>query len=356
MLAAWLVSVFGLLIGALLGAATWRARLCSFGAIEDALMGADWRRLKVFGLSLGIAIFGTQLLVFAGWFDPAVSTYIPAKLAWLPIAFGAVLFGLGMALVGTCAFGSLVRLGGGDLRALVTLIIFGAVAYAMSRGVLAPVRISAVEWFAAPVPGDVPSSLPEVLTRLGAPGLGSVLGLAAAAFLIAAAVTDKRLRRAPRLLTAGVLLGLGTVGGWLVTQVAVDPLETAVRTQSLTFVAPVGRAFFGLLLNAVDWTDFGVGTVFGVALGAFIAARLSDEFHWNAFDDSLEMRRHLMGAGLMGFGGVLAGGCTLGQGITAGSLLALTWPITVLGMLVGARIGIALLIGEPLSDLFPKKT
>ena len=350
------VGPVGFLVGALLGFCVWRARLCSFGAIEDALMGEDWRRMKVFGLSLGIAMLGTQALVLAGVFDPALSTYIPTKLSWLPLAFGAILFGLGMALVGTCAFGSLIRLGGGDLRGLVTLIIFGAVAYAMSRGVLAPLRIRVVEMFAAPMPGESASALPDLLAHYGLNSARIGLPVLLGGFLIGAALRDRRLRHAPRLVTSGVALGFAVVAGWLATQGLVDSLEASVRTQSLTFVAPVGRAFFGLLLNAVDWSDFGVGTVFGVAFGAFIAARLADEFRWNAFDDSLEMRRHLIGAVLMGFGGVLAGGCTIGQGLTAGSLLALSWPVTLLGMLIGARIGIAVLIGEGWRDLMPRKT
>jgi len=355
MLPGVLVGPAGFLVGLVIGFAVWRARLCSFGAIEDALMGDDWRRAKVFGLALGLAILTTQTLVLTGVFGPDLTTYLPSQIAWVPLAAGAVLFGLGMALVGTCTFGSLVRLGGGDLRSLIILIIFGAVAYAMSRGVLAPLRIQLVALFAVAMPGDVASDLPRILDYFGLPSARLVASVLIGGGLIALALRDSRLRKARRLMTSGVVLGLAVTAGWVATQTLADPLDPAIRTQSLTYVAPVGRTFFGLLLNAVDWRDFGVGSVFGVAVGALIAARHADEFRWNAFDDAFEMRRHLIGALLMGIGGVLAGGCTIGQGLTAGSLLAITWPVTIGGMIVGARIGIAILVGESLRDLLLRR-
>lgn len=345
------VGFVGFLVGLLIGAAVWRARLCTFGAVEDALMGRDWRRMKVFGLALGIALVGTQLLVFAGMLDPRVTTYVPDKLSFLPIALGAVMFGFGMAMVGTCAFGSLIRLGGGDLRGVVVLIVFGALAYAMQRGILAPLRIKAVEFFAIAIPGSVPGSIGGLGGYAFGVDIALWVALLLGGLLLTIFVADKRLRRARRLMLAGVLLGLGVIAGWLATHVLVDTFATSVRPQSLTFVAPVGRAFFGVLLNTVDLADFGVGTVLGTVVGAFVMARRADEFRWSAFDDQIEMRRHLLGAALMGVGGVLAGGCTIGQGLTAGSLMAITWPITVGGMVLGARLGIAYLVGERWQDL-----
>lgn len=331
------IGIVGFVTGLAIGAAVWRAKLCSFGAIEDGLMGHDWRRAKVFGLALTIALVATQVLVLTRTFDPVLSTYIPDKLAFLPIGLGAVLFGFGMAMVGTCAFGSLVRLGGGDLRSLIVLIIFGATAYAMQRGILAPVRIAAMEKLAIAMPGMTPGTFPDLMAYAGLPGMRLLLASMTSIFLLYLIFSDRRLRRARRLLTAGTLLGAGVVVGWLATQTFADPLDAAFRTQSLTFVAPVGRSLFGTLLDTVNLSDFGVGSVLGVVFGAFLAAYGADEFRWNAFDDALEMRRHLSGAVLMGVGGVLAGGCTIGQGLTAGSLMALTWPLSVGGMIIGAR-------------------
>jgi uncharacterized membrane protein YedE/YeeE len=348
-LPAFAVGMIGLAVGFAAGFAVQRARLCTFGAVEDALVGGNWRRMKAFGLALGIAILGTQALVLAG-FDPTTSTYIPNRFALAGAFFGAILFGLGMALVGTCAFGSLVRLGTGDLRALITLMVFGAVGYAALRGVLAGLRIDAIERLALPMPGGVPGSLPAIVETGTGWNLTLPLTFAIVAFLLIAVARDERLRHSPRLLAAALVLGLGVVIGWAATGLLADPFADQIRVQSLTFVAPVARALYGLAANDGSLLDFGVMSIFGVALGAAASALRAREFRWEAFDDQREMRRHLLGAALMGLGGVLAGGCTIGQGLTAGSLLAISWPVTVGGMILGARIGIAVLVEGSVID------
>lgn len=341
---AWWAALAGLVIGVAVGFATRRARLCSFGAIEDALVGFDTRRLRIFGLALGIAIAGTQFLVLTGALDPRATSYVPGALPWIGIGLGGLMFGLGMALVGTCAFGSCVRLGSGDLRSLIVLLVFAATAYAMLRGTLAAYRIGFGEAMALPIPRSEQADLPGLLDPLIGLPSRAVLAAGLAAVLIALAVSDARLRRTRRLLAAGVVLGLGVIGGWLATQYLVDEFVEAARPQSLTFVAPVAITLHGLLLDGATLVNFGTGSVLGVVLGAFAAARAGDEFRWEAFDDAREMKRHLLGAVLMGAGGVLCGGCTIGQGITAGSLLALSFPLAVACMMLGARLGIAFLM------------
>ena len=348
---AWSIAVTGLATGFLLGYFVRRARLCSFGAIEDALIGHDWRRIKVFALALAIAIGGTQLLIGAGLLDPTQSTYVPPRVALVSTIIGGVIFGFGMALVGTCAFGSLVRLGGGDLRSLVTMIVFGMIAYATLRGVLSGLRIDVLEQLATPMPGDTPSGLAHLLDYATGGRIAPYVAALLATGLALLALLDTRLREAPRLMTAGVMLGAAVVFGWWVTGVAADDFEVTARVQSLTFVAPIARALVAVLASLQEWLDFGVMTVPGVMLGAFAYARQKREFRWEAFDDHHEMRRHMVGGVMMGFGGVLAGGCTIGQGLTAGSLLAITWPVAVGGMIVGARLGIAYLVEGSVTDL-----
>lgn len=340
----WWLALAGLLVGGAAGFAVFRARLCTFGALEDAMVGQDWRRMKVFGLALGLAIAGTQAPALAGILTPEHTHYVPNALPWLGILVGGLLFGLGMALVGTCAFGSLVRLGSGDLRSLVVLIVFGAVAYATLRGVFAGVRVDGLEKVAVALPAGTSADLPSLLGHVLGHNLRGWLGGLVGAALIGLAVFDRRLRRAPRLMTAGVVLGLGVVAGWLATTFLVDEFGHPSPPQSLTFVSPVARTLFGLLFDQASLAEFGAGSVIGVALGAFLAARLAAEFRWEAFDDPHEMKRHLLGAVLMGAGGILCGGCTIGQGLTAGSLFALSWPLAAMGMAAGARLGIALLM------------
>jgi uncharacterized membrane protein YedE/YeeE len=346
------VGLAGFCIGVVAGFAVRRSRLCFLGAIESALVGRDWRRMKIFGLALAVALICTQAIIAAGLFDPIQSSYIPSRIAWLSLASGSILFGLGMALVGTCAFGSLVRLGGGDLRSLVTLLIFGLMAYATLRGILAEPRVTTIESINFEMPNGTAGSLFDALAfqlRSLLPALsGNVIRMLLAALLAAplilATAFDRRLRRAPRLLVAGVLLGFCVAGGWIFTGVLADEFESGIRVQSLTFVAPVARALYAVLLASSEWMDFGVTVVFGTLAGSAAAALYADEFRWEAFDDDREMRKHLLGAVLMGVGGVLAGGCTVGQGLTAGSLLAVSWLITVPGIICGAYLGLTILV------------
>lgn len=342
-----IIALVGLLVGFAAGFVTRRARLCTFGAFEDAVSSGDWRRLKIFGLALGVALLGTQALVAASLLDPAMTAYGQSRLPWLSIVIGAFLFGLGMALVGTCAFGSLVRLGGGDLKALVTLLVFGMFAIAWLRGVLSAFRVDWIE--------SVHIETRSMFNMLPLPYPGLLAALIVTSALVWTVRREQRLRHARRMLTAAVVLGLCIVTGWAATSLLADPFETTGRPQSLTFVSPVARALYGAFVDASAWIDFGVMSVVGVVAGSFAAALNNDEFHWEAFDDSREMRRHLLGAVLMGSGGVLAGGCTIGQGLTAGSLFAPSWPIAIAGMAIGARIGIQLLIEGPLREVLTNR-
>jgi len=344
-----IVAAAGLLVGAACGFAVRRARLCSFAALESALIGGDWRRMRVFGLALAIALALTQALVLFGWFSPDDTAFLPDRVAVAATLVGGGLFGLGMALVGTCAFGSLLRLGGGDLRSLVVVIVYAALAYAAMRGALAPLRLYA-ESFAVATPRGEAASLFDVVGAAVGRDLRAPLAAVLAGGLLAAFLADARLRAMPRMIAAGVTLGAAVASGWAITAAA-DDFEVGRRITSLTFVAPVARAVYGGLADPAIWLDFGVGTVFGAPLGAFLAARLADDFRWEAFDDPREMRRHLLGAALMGVGGLLAGGCTIGQGLSAGALGALTWPLALIGMAAGARLGMAILVEGSLREI-----
>lgn len=340
----YVAGLLGLIIGIVVGYAARRAKLCTFAAVEDAAIGGDHRRMKVFAAALAIAIIGTQALIAAGLLEPRLTPYVPAAWPWSGALVGGLLFGMGMALVGTCAFGSLVRLGGGDLRSLVVLLVFGLVAQATLRGVLAPVRTDVLDRAAIPLPALAQGDIAAAVAALGLPQARLVSVLAIGALLLLWALADARLRRVRRLVAAGAVMGLCVLAGWVATAVLPDPLDTEIRPQSLNFVAPVARAIATGLMGQGTAADFGVASVAGVVIGAALAARSLDELRWEAFDDAREMRRHLIGAGLMGFGGVLAGGCTIGQGLTAASLLALSAPVAIVAMIVGARIGIFVLV------------
>lgn len=335
--------IMGFLFTALAAFAVRRAKLCTFGALEDALIGGSTRRLKAFGVSLAIALAVTQSLVIFGALEPGTTSLVPQALSWLGALTGGVLFGIGMALVGTCAFGSLIRFGGGDLRALVVLATFGAVAYATARGLLVPLR-EILSSQIIPLPDLRQGDMPGLLQAWSGWDLRLPLTLLLSGALLYWAFRDARFRQSRRLMLAAVLLGVAVIACWVVTGVMADPMAGELRTSSLSFVAPVGRMFFALIAGLPHWFDFGTGSIFGAVAGAGLAAFSLREWRWEAFDDHHEMRRHLIGAALMGLGGVLASGCTIGQGISAMSLLSISAPLSLLGMVIGARLGIAFLV------------
>lgn len=340
----WAIALSGAVIGCVVGFSARRGRLCTFGALEDVFLAHDFRRLKTLALALGLAIVTTQGLIVSGLLPLDTIRYLPNRMPVLAIAVGGVLFGFGMALVGTCAFGSLVRLGSGDLRSLVIIIVFAVAGLALLRGSLADLRLSYLEPLAFTLPGGGQSDLAALSGWLLGGDVRLVLSGAIALALMAWALRDRDLRSRSRLLLSGVVLGLGVTGGWIATGVLADDMALAIQAESLTFVSPVANTLQAITLPGRTLWDFGIASVIGVIAGSWLASIRHDEFQWEAYDDSREMKRHLGGAVLMGAGGVLAGGCTIGQGLTAGSVLALSWPLAVGGMVLGARLGLYIVV------------
>jgi uncharacterized membrane protein YedE/YeeE len=251
-----------------------------------------------------------------------------------------------MALVGACGLGTLIRLGGGDLRALVTLMVLAVAAYATMRGLPGLFRVHAIEAVALDLGAPGRQGLARLLAWLLWP---EATVAAAVAFLLAFALWQGHLIGQKRLALMSVLIGAATAFGWLATGVVGQDEFDPTRPQSFAFVAPVGETILYLMTATGNRLDFAEGSVAGVIFGALAAARLGGEFRWEAYDDSREMRRHLLGAALMGFGGVTALGCTIGQGLAGISTLSIGSPIAVLAMIAGARVGLYWLIERPLA-------
>jgi uncharacterized membrane protein YedE/YeeE len=351
-LPAWAVALCGGAIGCVIGYAARRGRLCTFGALEDAFLAGSFRRLKVLAVALGIAILLTQILILTGALAPETIRYLPTHLAWLSILVGGLIFGFGMALVGTCAFGSLVRLGSGDLRSLVTILVYAIIALAVLRGGLAPFRVGYLESQNIALPGGVQADLAALLSWLWGFETRAGVMVVLVALLFGWAFAKRDIFGTPRLLASGLALGVGAAMAWVVTGVLADEMTLIVEPRGLTFVAPVADTLQAIALPGQSMWTFGICSVFGVVVGACLASIRHAEFRWEAYDDAREMKRHIAGGAMMGLGGVLAGGCTIGQGVTAGSVLALSWFLAVGGMAIGARIGLLyLLSGLRLRDL-----
>jgi uncharacterized membrane protein YedE/YeeE len=337
----------GLFCGFLAGFAAQYGRLCTVGAIEDAVIAGDFRRPAAWAVSAALAILLTQSFVFGGGLDLAATHYAESRINLAALVLGGLLFGIGAAMVGTCAFGLLVRLGTGDLRALICALILGLAAFAATGGILSPIRLGLGEigTFDTAVLGG------KTLTGIVSAQFGNTAAflsaLLLAGVLLAFAVTNQRLHRKPRLIAAACLMGCAVGGGWLVTGVIADPFG-AQHPESLTFVAPQGRVILQLVGESLSSTGFAEATLFGVTAGSFTVAAVRQELRWEAFDDHREMRRHLLGALMMGIGGVLARGCTIGQGLSGTSTLSIAAPIAVLAIVAGAWLALAHLIeGRP---------
>lgn len=333
----------GLACGTLAGFAAQFGRLCTFAAIEDAVVGGDLRRVRAWALATAIAVATTQALVLGGVIDLRGQPYDYAVIELGGLIAGALLFGFGMSLVGTCGFGILVRAGTGDLRAAVSGLVLGIAAFAATGGILSGPRL----WLSGRATINVErfggSGVDDMVRYFAGGGWANLITVVIPLALVVFALSSRRFLAKPRLVAAAVLMGLAVTSGWVVTTHFADSFGTS-RPESLTFVAPLGRVVLLTMGQTLGHSGFEWATVLGVPLGSFIVARWRDEQRWEAYDDQREMRRHLLGACLMGLGGVLARGCTIGQGLSAASTLSITAPIAVAGMILGARAGLYYLI------------
>ncbi len=332
-----IVALAGFAGGVVLGLAARLGRFCTLSAIEDALYGDDLRRLRMWALALGVAIALVAVLKYAGAvaFDTSLYHRLdPNPLAWV---VGGLLFGVGMAFCGSCGYGTLVRVGGGDLRALFGFLVIGIAAYMAIAGPTAEFRQAAIAPFALSRL-DHP---PMITDWIGQSGWAEMaLSAGVASLILIWSLSCATFRRSLRHVFWGVMVGLAVVSGWLATGwLGADPFEPQL-VMSHTFSVPLGRTLIYVMTMSSSTLTFGIGATFGVIAGAFIGALLRREFRWEGADDAREMRRHLIGAFLMGTGGVYAGGCTIGQGLSAASLLAVSAPVVMLSIWCGVWLGL----------------
>lgn len=328
----------GLAAGAVLGVAGRAGRFCTLAMLEDAFFGSDFRRLKSFALAASVALLATQALAAFGIVDLSRSIYLTASIGLGGAIIGGLMFGVGMALVGTCGFGTLVRVGGGDLRAIVVFLVLGLSALATMRGITGMLRLKLIEPLSLRLPEGSTQTLTSLLGAGGA--MRAILVVAIAAALAFWALADGRLIRSPRLLSSGLAVGATIAFGWFATGWLADDEFDPARVASLTFVAPLGDAILYIATFSGARLNFGIGSVAGVVAGSFAAAMLARGFRWEACDDARELKRHMTGALLMGIGGIMSLGCTVGQGLSAFSTLAVSAPVTMVAIACGARLGL----------------
>jgi hypothetical protein len=343
--ALWLAAG-GLLIGMVFGWIVFRTNFCTMGSISDIVSFGDYRRFRAWLLAAATALIGAQLLDAAGVVALSKSMYLGANFNWLGYVLGGLMFGYGMVFAGGCASRNLARVGAGDLRSLLTLFVMGLFAYMAIGGLLGPVRDFAERTTAIGLAGAgiKAQGLGNLVGAL-VPGDPAAINLALAAVIAAVVLVycfkDESFRSSGAHILSGIGIGLCAVAGWALTGLAFDELaERPVSPISLTYVRPTA--------DAVEWLErftagrmpgFGVATVFGAVLGSFIAAMSMGRFQITTFSNVADTRRNLFGAMLMGIGGVLALGCTVGQAITGVSTLALGSFITFACIVTGGFFG-----------------
>ena len=332
------------------GAITRRTHFCTMGAVADIVNMGDWARMRMWIMAMGVAIIGFNAMVSIGWLDAGKSIYGGPKFVWLSALVGGAMFGFGMVLASGCGAKTLVRIGGGNLKSLVVFIVLGVSAFATLKGVTAVARVNTVDSIA--ITFATGQDLPSLLaggTGLAKTTLAAVLGLALGGGLVVWTLARPEGRTADNLL-AGFGVGAVIVGVWWVSgrlgHVAEDPntlqegfaATNSQRMESLSFVAPVAYTLDWLMFfsDQSKRLTLGIVSVVGVVAGSAAHALLGRSFRWEGFRDASDTANHLIGAALMGVGGVTALGCTVGQGLSGLSTLSLTSFVAVAAIIAGA--------------------
>ncbi|MEI2386773.1 YeeE/YedE family protein [Breoghania sp. JC706] len=321
----------GLAIGLMFGAFAQQSRFCLRAAVVEFVEGTPGPKLAIWLLTFSAAVLGTQLLVFSDLAQLAEARQIASPQSLSGAALGGLMFGAGMVLARGCASRLLVLSATGNLRALLSGLVFAVVAQASLRGILRPLR----EWLAAGF----------TTTEIGGNDLlaftGTTTGWAlafAALWLGAGLFVALRARIPIWQAAAAAAAGLTIPLAWWFTAGMAGQAFDPVQVEAVTFTGPSADTLMLVLSPPGGALDFDVGLVPGVFLGSALAALLAREWKIVGFHDGPSMRRYLLGAALMGFGGMLAGGCAVGAGVTGASVFAVTAWVALSGIWIAAGL------------------
>ena len=335
------------------GAVAHRVSFCTMGSITDIVNFGDWRRMRMWLLAITVAIAGTAALQATGQIDTAKTIYTGASVPWLSHVVGGFCFGFGMTLASGCGSKTLIRAGAGNLKSMIVMIFLAAAAYMTLKGAFAPLRANVLDTLRLDVAAQS-SDLPALAASAGLASARTWLPLVVAAAVGFFVFASRDFRTTPALVVGGLVIGAVIVGGWYVSghlgHLAEDPqtLEekfvatNSGRMESYSFVAPTAYLLELLML----WTDqsrivtFGIAGVLGMVAGSAAMALATRTFRWEGFGSIEDVGNHVVGAILMGFGGVTALGCTIGQGLTGISTLAIGSILTLASIVFGCVMAV----------------
>ena len=334
-----IVLLAALVIGLIYGSVGLLSGFCMMSSMRGWLAEGDGRLARTYALAMGTAIAASQVLAAAGLVDLGKSIYLQPTFSAPVLFLGGFLFGYGMVMSNGCGSRALVLLGGGNLRSLVVVIILAIFAQMTLKGLIAPFRIAMVT---ASQTTPATNSLPALLASLGVSAVAARMIAASvlAAALIIFAFAHAPFRQSTGQIFGGIIMGLLVAGGGYATgYLGADDFNPAAVT-SLTFIAPIADALQYMMLSTGSTLNFGIVTVFGVFAGSLVTALSTGRFHLEGYRSPRHMLRSAGGAALMGAGGVMAFGCSVGQGLTGLSTLSLASFVAVAGILIGTAAGL----------------
>jgi uncharacterized membrane protein YedE/YeeE len=339
-----LVALLGFIIAMVFGFVGNKTHFCAMGAISDVVNMGSKGRMGAWFLAIGIAILGAQYLYISGLVDIDASVYRSPNLYLLSYILGGILFGVGMTLAAGCGQRNLVRVGGGNLKALIVLIVLGVTAYMTMRGILAIVRLEYVYAINIDLTNQginnqgLFSYIGSLLKIEDISWLQKIGGFVVAFGFIAYALKHEEFRKSFDNILAGVAIGACVVAAWYVTGYVGQDDFDPITPQGMAFIGPTGNTISFLMTYTGAEINFGIAVVLGMIFGSFIYAIISGTFRIETFSNKSEMLNHLVGAVMMGFGGVLSFGCTIGQGVTGMSTLAIGSFLTLASIIFGSAL------------------
>ncbi len=339
-----LVAILGFALALILGAVANRTHFCTMGGISDWLNMGQRGRMASWVLAMGIAVAGSQLLEISGLVELNTSLYRTPNLGLAGYIIGGLLFGIGMTLAGGCGQRSLVRAGGGNLKSVVVVLLLGVSAYMTVRGLFGLLRIEYIEPLSVELADreihdqGLATIIASLLGTEPSAWLRALVAFVVALLLIGWAVKQKDLRESFDNLLSAIVLGVAIIGAWIVTGiVGVDDFDP-IPVEGMTFIAPTGNMINYLMSFTGSTINFGIAIVLGLIAGSFLYGIVSRTFRIETFTNKQDMINTMIGAIIMGFGGVLARGCTIGQGVSGLSTLALGSFIAVIFIIIGSVV------------------
>lgn len=325
------LALAGLVTGLIFGVAAQHSRFCLRAATAEVAAGHPADRMAIWLVAFFAALLATQLAVLSGVLEVSSARQLAATGSLSGAIIGGLLFGSGMILARGCASRLLVLSGTGNMRALVAGLVVTLVAQASYRGVLAPAR----EWVAGlwTIAGGVDRDLAAMI---GVSRGGVILfGIAGLTLGVGMAF---RTKVRPSRIAAGAFVGLAVALGWWLTWLIASTSFDVVPISSVTFTGPSTDTLMALVAERSIALNFGIGLVPGVFAGSAGMALISREWKIQRFGPETPMERYLIGAVMMGFGAMLAGGCAVGAGVSGGAILSLTAWVAVAAMWAGALL------------------